>query len=178
MSDSQFPAPSIRRRICVNLYEMMILLGVFAIGYLVPSLLLGIFFDIKLPNWLAFGQVYFLFAWYFTWYWTHTGQTLAMQTWNVKLLDTNFRLLRRGHALLRYAIASLWLLPTIVIYICFQTLTGKTLGHWPTIELMFCMILFFWPLTCYLDRSSAQERQSLVDRLCRTKLIQLPKSST
>jgi len=50
------------------------------------------------------------------------------------------------------------------------------LGHWPTIELMFCMILFFWPLTCLFDKANPHGAQSLADRLSKTKLIMIQKS--
>ncbi len=154
---------------------MLILVGVWALGYLVPSLLLGVVFDFQLPNWLAFGHVYVLFGIYFTWYWTHTGQTLAMQTWYVKMVDQNERLLNKNQALIRYAVSSLWLFPTIIIYIIFKHVLLSPLGLWPTIELMFCMILFFWPLTCLFDRSNPHGAQSLADKLSKTKLILVPK---
>ena len=168
---NSFQAPSIRRRISVTLYEMLILLGVWAIGYLVPSLLLGIIMNIQVPKWLAFGHVYVLFGIYFTWYWTRTGQTLAMQTWKVKMVGENNQLLNRGQAMIRYAISSLWLIPTIIIYILFKYVFLSPLGHWPTIELLFCMILLFWPLTCLFDRQNPQGAQSIADRLAKTKLI-------
>jgi len=168
---NSFQAPSIRRRISVTLYEMLILLGVWAIGYLVPSLLLGILMNIQVPKWLAFGHVYVLFGIYFTWYWTRTGQTLAMQTWKVKMVGENNQLLNRGQAMIRYAISSLWLIPTIIIYILFKYVFLSPLGHWPTIELLFCMILLFWPLTCLFDRQNPQGAQSIADRLAKTKLI-------
>jgi len=168
---NSFQAPSIRRRISVTLYEMLILLGVWAIGYLVPSLLLGILMNIQVPQWLAFGHVYVLFGIYFTWYWTRTGQTLAMQTWKVKMVGENNQLLNRGQAMIRYAISSLWLIPTIIIYILFKYVFLSPLGHWPTIELLFCMILLFWPLTCLFDRQNPQGAQSIADRLAKTKLI-------
>ena len=170
-------APSIRRRICVTLYEMLILLGVWAIGYLVPSLLIGILFQVQVPSWMAFGHVYVLFGIYFTWYWTKTGQTLAMQTWHVKIVDNQEKLLKRNHALIRYAIASLWLIPTVLIYIIFKYVFFSPLGHWPTIELMFCMVLFFWPLTCLFDKSNPQGAQSLADRLANTKFIMVEKKT-
>jgi hypothetical protein len=150
---------------------MLILLGVWAIGYLVPSLLLGILMNIQVPKWLAFGHVYVLFGIYFTWYWTRTGQTLAMQTWKVKMVGENNQLLNRGQAMIRYAISSLWLIPTIIIYILFKYVFLSPLGHWPTIELLFCMILLFWPLTCLFDRQNPQGAQSIADRLAKTKLI-------
>ena len=166
-----FQEPSIQRRISITLYEMLILLGVWAIGYLVPSLLLGILLNIQLPNWLAFGHVYVLFGLYFTWYWTRTGQTLAMQTWKVKMVDEHDLLLKRSQSLIRYAISSLWLIPTILIYIIFKYVFQYPLGHWPTIELLFFMILLFWPLTCLFDRHNPSGAQSLADRLAKTKLI-------
>jgi len=170
-------APSIRRRISVTLYEMLILLGVWAIGYLVPSLLLGMLLDVKVPNWVAFGHVYVLFGWYFTWYWTKTGQTLAMQTWKVRMVDENELPLKRNRALIRYAISTLWLFPTVLIYILFKFVFLLPLGNWPTIELMFCMILFFWPLTCLFDRQNPNGPQSFADRLAKTKLILVKPSS-
>ena len=155
---------------------MLILLGVWAIGYLVPSLLIGVLFEKQFPNWVAFGHVYLIFGIYFTWYWTETGQTLAMQTWHVKMVDENENLLKRNQALIRYAISSLWLIPTIIIYIIFKYVFMAPLGHWPTIELMFCMILFFWPLTCLFDKANPYGAQSLADRLSKTKLIMIQKS--
>jgi uncharacterized RDD family membrane protein YckC len=155
---------------------MLILLGVWAIGYLVPSLLIGVLFEKQVPNWVAFGHVYLIFGIYFTWYWTKTGQTLAMQTWHVKMVDENENLLKRNQALIRYAISSLWLIPTIIIYIIFKYVFMAPLGHWPTIELMFCMILFFWPLTCLFDKANPHGAQSLADRLSKTKLIMIQKS--
>ena len=171
------PAPSIRRRISVIMYEMLILLGVWALGYLVPSLILGVAFKTQVPNWLAFAHVYVLFGIYFTWYWTHTGQTLAMQTWHVKMVDEHEQLLSRNHALVRYAIGSLWLFPTVLVYIIFKYVFLIPLGNWPTIELMFCMILFFWPFTCLFNRKSVHGAQSLADRLTKTKLILVPKKN-
>lgn len=175
--NKQFPAPTIKRRLAVALYEMLILLGVWAAGYLVPNLLLGVLFNVSLPQTIAFAHVYLLFGAYFVWYWKKTGQTLAMQTWHVKLVDLEGRLLSRNHALKRYAIGSLWLIPAIVIYGSVRLITQQPLGLWPTIELLFAMVLFLWPLTCLLDRNNPLGRQSLADRWSGTRLIQLPKST-
>lgn len=173
----QLPAPSIKKRIAVSLYEMLVLLGVWALGYLVPSLLIGLFLGTTMPEWLAFAHVYILFGFYFVWYWRKTGQTLAMQTWRVKLVNMQGELLTRDQALKRYAYASLWLVPTIFIYAAWRVSIGKPPGLWPTIELMFAMVLFFWPLTCLLDFRNPLGRQSLADRMSKTRLVQLPKET-
>lgn len=53
-----------------------------------------------------------LFLWvgvglYFVWCWRKSGQTLAMQTWQLKLCDGQANLLNWPQALIRYALASL-----------------------------------------------------------------------
>ena len=174
--DNFYPAVTIKRRIYVAMYEMLILLGVWALGYLVPSLILGMIFNLQLPSWLAFGIVYLLFGIYFVWYWKKTGQTLAMQTWHVKLVNLDGNLLSRNQGLIRYALSTLWLIPTIIIYGVLKIILGHSIGNWPTIELMFFMALLFWPMTCLFDKDRIHGRQSLVDRLAKTRLIQLPKN--
>lgn len=181
---TSFKAPTLKRRITVSLYEMLVLLGVWAVGHLLPYLMIGVLFfsksNLSEPEpWLAglvFFHLYALFGIYFVWYWTKTGQTLAMQTWHVKLVDTSGQLLTRSHAIKRYAYASLWLVPTVFIYALLVSSIGKVkmLG-WPSIELMFFMALLFWPLTCLLDRRNPNGKQSLVDKITKTQLIQLPK---
>jgi len=49
-------------------------------------------------------------------------------------------------------------------------------GNWPTLILMFSMVLFFWPLTCLFDQGNPHGPQSLPDRLAKTKLILIPKT--
>jgi hypothetical protein len=50
------------------------------------------------------------------------------------------------------------------------------LQKWQIIEMLFAIALFLWPLSIYLDRVSPQLRQSLPDRLARTRLVELPKN--
>ncbi len=42
---------------------------------------------------------------YFTWFWTHGGQTLSMKTWHIRLMADNGDALRLPRALLRYSAA-------------------------------------------------------------------------
>jgi hypothetical protein len=50
------------------------------------------------------------------------------------------------------------------------------LEKWQIIEMLFAVALFLWPLSVYLDRVSPPLRQSLPDRLGRTRLVELPKN--
>lgn len=66
-------------------YESLLLLGVLSVAFMVPHLVLGMGFDIVLPGPVLIGHVMLVFGAYFLWYWGHGGQTLAMQTWRLRL---------------------------------------------------------------------------------------------
>ena len=57
-------------------------------------------YALQLFLWLGVGL-------YFVWCWRKSGQTLAMQTWQLKLSDGQTKLLNWPQALIRYALASL-----------------------------------------------------------------------
>ncbi len=57
-------------------------------------------YALQLFLWLGIGL-------YFVWCWRKSGQTLAMQTWQLKLSDGQTKLLNWPQALIRYALASL-----------------------------------------------------------------------
>lgn len=48
------PSPRFWRRVSCNLYEQLILLGVLALTFLVPNLIIGIVFGMAIPSWLTF----------------------------------------------------------------------------------------------------------------------------
>ncbi|MBL8472428.1 MAG: RDD family protein [Rhodocyclaceae bacterium] len=69
------------------LYEVLLLLGVWGLGFMLPYLILGVVWKISAPGWLEWLHVFALFGAYFVWYWTRGGQTLAMQTWRIRVTD-------------------------------------------------------------------------------------------
>ncbi len=164
------PAPQFWRRVSCCLYEQLVLLGVIAFTFLVPNLALGILFGISLPSWLTFGYLYAVLGIYFVWYWTKSGQTLAMQTWRVRLIGKGGFALTRHQAIRRYLFGSLWIVPCIALQWAFH------LEKWQIIEMLFTVSLLFWPLSIFLDRRDALARQSLADRLAGTRLVELPKN--
>ena len=88
------------------IYESLLLLGVLAVTFLLPHLMLGAALQRVAPeSWLWLHLFLVLMA-YFVWFWRKSGQTLAMQTWKIKLVgaDGMTRVTRR-QALLRYALA-------------------------------------------------------------------------
>lgn len=167
---NDLPSPQFWRRVFCSLYEQLVLLGVIAFTFLLPNLGLGILFGQSLPSWLTFFYLYFVLGVYFVWYWTKSGQTLAMQTWRVRMVDQSGHTLTRRQAIWRYIFGSLWVLPCVAIQASFH------LEKWQIIEMLFTVALFLWPLSIYLDRRVSAQRQSLPDRLAKTRLVELPKS--
>ena len=108
------PAPTIKRRIALNLYEMLVLFGVLAFTFLVPHLIIGVLFEVTAPSAILMAHVYLVLAFYFMWYWTKTGQTLAMQTWRIQLVNVDGAIMKRSQALMRFAIGSLWLILSLI----------------------------------------------------------------
>jgi uncharacterized RDD family membrane protein YckC len=79
------PAASIARRLASMLYEALLLLGVLALTFMVPHLMLGVIWHQGVPGSLAWLHVFAVLGGYFLWFWLHGGQTLAMQTWKIRL---------------------------------------------------------------------------------------------
>ena len=165
------PAPTIKRRIALNLYEMLVLFGVLAFAFLVPHLTIGVLFEVTAPSTILMSHLYLVLAFYFMWYWTKTGQTLAMQTWRIQLVSEDGSIMKRSQALMRFAIGSLWLIPAaVLLFITIKMNPSASMGGSVSI-IFFSITLFLWPLSAVLDRKN---RQSIPDRWCRTRLVQLP----
>jgi uncharacterized RDD family membrane protein YckC len=167
------PTPTIKRRIALNLYEMLVLFGVLAFTFLVPHLTLGVLFEVTAPSAILMAHVYLVLAFYFMWYWTKTGQTLAMQTWRIQLVSEDGSIMKRSQALMRFAIGSLWLIPAaLLLFINIKMNPSASMGGSVSI-IFFSITLFLWPLSAILDRKN---RQSIPDRWSGTRLVQLPNS--
>jgi uncharacterized RDD family membrane protein YckC len=165
------PAPTIKRRIALNLYEMLVLFGVLAFTFLVPHLTIGVLFEVTAPSAILMAHVYLVLAFYFMWYWTKTGQTLAMQTWRIQLVSEDGAIMKRSQALMRFAIGSLWLIPAaLLLFINIKMNPSASMGGSVSI-IFFSITLFLWPLSAVLDRKN---RQSIPDRWSGTRLVQLP----
>jgi uncharacterized RDD family membrane protein YckC len=69
--------------------------------------------------------LFVVFGMYFTWFWAK-GQTLAMKTWNIRVVDRAGRPLTQRRALLRYALSWLWFLPPLAAVAPFSLLGGES----------------------------------------------------
>lgn len=104
--------PNLWRRMACWLYEGILMFGVvFLAGYLFGTLTqTRNAMDNRHPL-QAFLLV--IFGIYFVWFWSK-GQTLAMKTWHIRVVDRNGRAISQRRALARYALSWLWFLPPLM----------------------------------------------------------------
>jgi uncharacterized RDD family membrane protein YckC len=107
-------APALWRRLVCFLYEGVLLLGVVMIGGLFYALVTrqthALHGQTGLRVWL-----FLLLGAYFVWFWTRGGQTLAMQTWHIRLETATGQTVGWGRACLRYLLAWLWFVPALAM---------------------------------------------------------------
>ena len=112
------------RRMACWLYEGMLMFGVvFIAGYLFSTLTQT---RNALDN--RFGLQFFLFlifGIYFTWFWAK-GQTLAMKTWNIRVVSVTGQPITQTRALARYVLSWIWLLPPLAVLAPFSLSGGET----------------------------------------------------
>lgn len=105
--------PSLARRLSCWFYEGVLLFGVvFISGYLFSALSQTRHALDNRHGLQAF--VFLVMGLYFTWFW-HKGQTLAMKTWHLRLVDKHGLPLSQQRALARYFLSWVWLLPPLVL---------------------------------------------------------------
>lgn len=104
--------PGLRRRLASMAYESLLLLGVLSVSFMLPQILLGMAFDTALPGWMLLSHVFIVLGAYFLWYWHHGGQTLAMQTWKIRLATPGGGAPSLERLALRYVLA--W--PSVVYF--------------------------------------------------------------
>ena len=112
-SNADLSPPSFKRRMACGLYEGMLLFAVtFIAGYLFSTLSQTRYALDNRHGLQAF--VFLVLAIYFTWFW-HKGQTLAMKTWRIRVVDSHGKSLTQKQAFIRYIFSWVWFLPPLCI---------------------------------------------------------------
>ncbi|SNU84072.1 membrane protein [Pandoraea sputorum] len=154
-----YAVPTLRRRLLSMVYESLLLFGVlFLAGYLFSALTQqrsGLMYRHAMQTWL-----FLVLGAYFVWFWTHGGQTLAMKTWKIRLVDAHGSPVRPGRAVLRYVLAWLWVLPAMALDWALG-LTG-----WNSVAL-----LAGWLVIWALAMRVMPDHQFVHDRLAGTRLV-------
>ncbi|CAN1560024.1 COG1714 Predicted membrane protein/domain [Burkholderiaceae bacterium] len=124
-SDAALRTPSLRRRMACWIYEGLLLFAVmFMAGYLFSTLSQTRHALDNRHGLQAF--LFLIFGIYFTWF-GHKGQTLAMKTWRIRLVDTSGKPLSQGRALWRYVLSWVWFLPPLIVISGLALSGGETL---------------------------------------------------
>ncbi|MEO6623262.1 MAG: RDD family protein [Burkholderiaceae bacterium] len=150
--------PHLARRMACWLYEGMLLFGVvFIAGYLFGTLSQT---RHALNNRHALQAFLFvIFGIYFTWFWAK-GQTLAMKTWNIRVVNTAGDPVSQPRALLRYVASWAWLLPPLAASAACRLSGGET-----------TVIVLGWVSVWALLSRFHPQRQFWHDALAGTRLI-------
>ncbi len=103
--------PGLWRRMACWAYEGILLFGVvFIAGYLFGALSQT---RNAMDNRNALqGFLFVIFGIYFVWFWAK-GQTLAMKTWNIRVVDREGKAISQQRALGRYVLSWIWFLPPL-----------------------------------------------------------------
>lgn len=122
-TETRDAVPGIWRRMACWVYEGLLLFGVvFVAGYLFGTLSQT---RHAMDNRHALQAFLFVvFGIYFIWFWSR-GQTLAMKTWNLRVVDTQGRAISQSRAALRYVASWLWFLPPLVAGAIFKLPGGE-----------------------------------------------------
>ena len=165
--DPSATPPGLARRLAAFIYEGVLLFGVvFFAGFLYSVLTRQ---QHALEGRLGMSVVLFIvLGLYFVGFWTRSGQTLAMKTWHLRVVDANGQPLGWGRAVLRYLLSWLWFLPALV--------SAWALGLHGGGAIIGCVIagIAAYALVARLH----PQRQFLHDAICGSRVItQLPQRS-
>ena len=155
-------APPLARRMACWLYEGMLLFAVvFVAGWLFSALgQVRSGMDARRPVLQAF--LFIVLGVYFVWFWSR-GQTLAMKTWHIRVVDRSGRPLSQQRALLRYLCSWLWFLPPLLALAPF-TLSGAE----------YAVVVFGWTAVWAILSRFHPQRQFWHDAMAGTRLVSAP----
>jgi uncharacterized RDD family membrane protein YckC len=157
-----YQVPSIRRRVAALPYEALLILAVL---FLAAFPLVG--FNGATLEGVAhlLSQAYFLCvaAAYFTWFWRHGGQTVAMKTWRFRVISVTGQRLTLTRALARFGCALLFHGPAVagLLLLFFPKRISPVVAMWTFLP------LFATLLWARFDT----DRQFLHDRMAGTRLV-------
>ena len=156
------PTPTLKRRLVCMIYEALLVFGVVFFASFI--------FDVATQSKHALmlrhvreAFLFFIIGAYFIFFWRRSGQTLAMQTWRIKLVDSNGQKVPLIKSVVRYCLAWCWCLPGLIL--------AHQLGL-KNAQLLIPVTLGFvaWAFTVRLDGDG----QFLHDKLAKTRLVEIP----
>lgn len=145
------------------LYEAFLLFSVVFAGAWVFDTLTESRHALKLRH-VRQAWLFFLIGAYFIFFWCRNGQTLAMKTWQIRVVTLRGNGLSLKQAVIRYLLGWMLFLPALALSYLLQ------LRGWQSISVI-GIGMVAWLSTAYMHR----ERQFLHDHLAGTRLVNVPK---
>lgn len=157
--------PGLWRRMACWLYEGMLLFAVvFVAGWLFSTL--GQMRDaMDSRRHLLQAFLFVVFGIYFVWFWSK-GQTLAMKTWNIRMVDRAGRPVTQARAVVRYLLGWVWFLPPFAAIAPFKLSGGESV-----------LLIGGWVIVWALLSRFHPERQFWHDAWAGTRLVTSPPMS-
>ena len=152
-------APSIRRRLICMIYEGLLLFGVI----FVAALIFDVWTQSRHALTLRHARELWLFCiigLYFVYFWSSSGQTLAMKTWRIRVTDRELQKLPLTKAIVRYILAWMWFLPALAISAQLE------LKNWNSIVMVAAGIAI-WAMIATFDK----DKEFLHDKWAKTRLV-------
>lgn len=144
-------------------YEGVLLFGVLSLAALVYGLLTQQRHALMGMHGLQ-AFLFLVLGLYFSWFWSHGGQTVAMKTWHVRLLSKDGQPVGTARAGLRFVLSWLWFVPSLAgVY-----LSGLRSGGAITLALLAGVLVY-----ALLSRFNPR-RQFLHDLISRTEVVYWP----
>lgn len=164
------PVPGMWRRMACFVYEGVLLFGVSLVSGAVAAAVVAAVGEATVMRHQALLGVigFVVYGLYFCGFWSRRGQTLAMQTWNLRLETVSGERVSLARAVLRYLAAYVWLVPAVVV---------ARLNGWSGWSMLLAVAvgILAWAALARLH----PQRQFLHDAVCGTRLVhwQTPRRS-
>lgn len=155
--------PGLRRRLACLAYEGVLLFGVIFLAALVYSVLTGQRHALIGRHGLGVVAFVLVPAVYFIGYWRKTGQTLPMQTWQIRLEAADGGPLGLGRATARFVAGWSWLAPPLVL----AATVGTTSLRW------LLPVTAVWIALYAVSSKVHRSGQFWHDLACGTRLVDL-----
>ena len=166
LSDTAAPAdparpPSLWLRFAAMVYELVLLFGVvFIVSYALLSALRWTYPLTDGRRWVLQAVLFVVIGAYFAWCWSRGGQTLAMKSWGLRVVDADGGRLSLARAALRYLLAWHLFVPGLVLMALFRTHAALDLA-------VVAGSFFLMLATAWLD----PQRQLLHDRWLGSRVV-------
>lgn len=161
--DAALPPAGLLRRLACFVYEGVLLFGVLMVAGFAYSTLTQQHHALVGTSGLQ-AVVFMTLGVYFVGFWSRGGQTLAMQTWQIRLTTSDGQRVSLTRAACRYLLSWLWFVPALAIV----SLSGLK-GAGPTFGALLAGVGAYAALTALRP-----DRQYWHDAACGTRLVMAP----